>query len=77
MYSQFGATGVLPLADVTDFYGGTQFAHMLGEPNIGTASAASGDVSNVTNENAPAFSWLAFVAVLVLIRVLYEFVPTG
>lgn len=69
----------MPLVNASDLYGGDGARRLTGtRPETG-AVAASGSVGN-TASNSPntnsSFSWVAFVFILLFIRVLEEFAPT-
>lgn len=68
-----------PLMNATDIYGQEGAERFTGvKANKTTAGDASGTIGSSADSNTvnSAFSWVAFVLCLVLIRVLEEFAPT-
>ena len=74
MAGRYGAS----LATAVDIYG-SEAPNFVGmQANKSTAAAASGTIGSDadTGNGSAAFSWVGFMLVLVLIRVLEEFAPT-
>lgn len=69
----YGGNGYMPHATIGDFYPGNLGKKLFGIQTQPTGVAATGGVDDVGAEShAPAFSLIAIVALLVLVRVLWE-----
>jgi len=66
-------SGNMPIGTVGDFYPGNLGKKLFGLNTQPTGIAATGGVDDVGEDsNAPAFSLLAVVAILVIVRILWE-----
>jgi hypothetical protein len=65
----------MALMTAADVYGSASQG-IVGVKDSPSASAASGTIGNVTGKSNSSFSWVAFVLLLVLIRVFNEVIPS-